>query len=118
MIEIKLTNHENFLKVKETLTRMGIANNTDKVLYQSCHLLQKQGKLYIAHFKDLIALDGKQVVISEEDRIRTNSIALMLESWDLLTVKERGLPTAPNFRIIKHSQKLEWKLVPKYVISG
>ena len=117
MIEIKLTNQENFLKVKETLTRMGIANNNDKMLYQSCHILNKQGKTYIAHFKDLIALDGKSVLISEEDRTRTNSIAMMLEQWGLVEVIDRGLPIAPNFRIIKHSQKGEWTLIPKYVVG-
>ena len=117
MIEVNLTHKENFLKIKETLTRMGIANNSEKVLYQSCHIFVKQGKTYIAHFKDLIALDGKHVTISEEDQIRTNSIAMMLEQWGMLTVINRGLPTAANFRILKHSQKAEWTLVPKYKVG-
>ncbi|AAT38485.1 translation repressor [Acinetobacter phage 133] len=116
---IEITPHQGaFLQIKETLTRMGIANSRDKVLYQSCHILQKQGRYYIAHFKDLLKLDGKPTDITEEDKVRTLSIATMLESWDLCQIEtQTDLVPTNNFRIIKHSQKAEWKLVPKYTIG-
>lgn len=119
MIEITLLPGK-FLQVKETLTRMGIANSRDRVLYQSCHILQKQGRYYIAHFKDLLKLDGKQTNITDEDVLRTFSIASMLESWGLVTIisPSDGLQPTNNFRIIKHSQKTEWQLIPKYTIGN
>lgn len=120
MIEIKLTAPENFLKIAETLTRMGIANNKDHVLYQSCHILQKQGKYYISHFKDMMSLDGKQVQISDEDKLRRYSIAKTLELWGLLSIvnDECDLEPTNNFRVIKFSQKDEWKLLSKYTIGN
>ncbi|MGQ3469320.1 translational repressor RegA, partial [Xanthomonas campestris] len=86
MIEITLKKPEDFLKVKETLTRMGIANNKDKVLYQSCHILQKQGRYYIVHFKEMLKLDGRPVIIDLEDEIRRDSIAQLLADWGLLSI--------------------------------
>lgn len=119
MIEIKLNREDNFLPVKETLTRMGIANNKDKRLYQSCHILQKWGRFYIVHFKEMMELDGKKVSISEEDKSRTYSIAKMLESWDLITVlDEIDQEISNNFRVITYRQKSEWTLVPKYTIGS
>lgn len=119
MIKIKLVAEENFLKIAETLTRMGIANNRDKVLYQSCHILQKQGEYFITHFKEMMGLDGKQINLSEEDTIRTASIAKTLETWGLIEISQCvSLPeTTNNFRVIKFNQKNEWKLLPKYKIG-
>lgn len=115
MIKIELTKDENFLKVAETLTRMGIANKRDKVIYQSCHILQKQGSYYIAHFKDMMKLDGKPVVLSDEDISRRYSIAKTLESWGLVTVVDNpGIEITNNFLVLKHALKSEWKLVSKY----
>lgn len=119
MIKIVMTNKDNFLRIAETLTRMGIANNKDKVLYQSCHILQKQGEYFIAHFKDMMKLDGKRVQIAEEDQIRTYSIAKTLESWGLLTVvdDQKQYEVTNNFRVIKFSQKPEWTLTSKYTVG-
>lgn len=126
MIKIVLTNPDNFLKVKETLTRMGIANQRDKILYQSCHILTKrnintgEGEMFIAHFKDMMGLDGKVVNISDEDKQRTYSIAKTLETWGLLVV-DGAYPTLEvtnNFRVIKAAQKIEWKLLSKYVVGA
>lgn len=119
MIEIKLVQESKFLCIKETLTRMGIANNRDKVLYQSCHILSKRGKFYIAHFKDMMKLDGKPVVISEEDNLRTFSIAKTLETWGLLEVIDGpNLEVTNNFRVIKAAQKSDWKLRSKYKVGA
>lgn len=125
MIEITLTTPTNFLCVKETLTRMGIANQRDKVLYQSCHILKKfnkeknQDSFYIAHFKDMMALDGKPVTISDEDRQRTYSIAKTLETWGLVVVNNvLPIEVTNNFRVIKAVQKEEWTLKSKYVVGA
>lgn len=118
MIPIKLKNPGDFLKVKETLTRMGVANIRDKVLYQSCHILQKQGEYFIVHFKDMMRLDGKSVNISDEDSLRTRSIAKTLESWNLVETNLGAIVTANNFYVIKHSQKPEWKLFAKYQMGA
>lgn len=118
MIEIKL-NENMFLRAKETLTRMGVANNRDKVLYQSCHILQKQGKYFIVHFKDMMALDGKQVNISDEDKLRTFSIAKTLETWGILEVLDDiDLQVTNNFRVIKAVDKVDWTLKAKYKIGN
>ena len=122
MIEITLKQPEDFLKVKETLTRMGIANNRDKVLYQSCHILQKQGLYYIVHFKEMLKLDGRPVVISEEDEQRRDSIAWLLEDWGLIEIAP-GQRTfmhemTNNFRVIGFKQKPEWTLKSKYTIGS
>ncbi|WDS52231.1 translational repressor [Escherichia phage EO1] len=122
MIEITLKKPEDFLKVKETLTRMGIANNKDKVLYQSCHILQKKGLYYIVHFKEMLRMDGRQVEMTEEDEVRRDSIAWLLEDWELIEIVP-GQRTfmkdlTNNFRVISFKQKHEWKLVPKYTIGN
>ena len=122
MIEITLKKPEDFLKVKETLTRMGIANNKDKVLYQSCHILQKKGLYYIVHFKEMLRMDGRQVEMTEEDEVRRDSIAWLLEDWGLIEIVP-GQRTfmkdlTNNFRVISFKQKHELKLVPKYTIGN
>ena len=122
MIEITLKKPEDFLKVKETLTRMGIANNKDKDLYQSCHILQKKGLYYIVHFKEMLRMDGRQVEMTEEDEVRRDSIAWLLEDWGLIEIVP-GQRTfmkdlTNNFRVISFKQKHEWKLVPKYTIGN
>ncbi|CAL1777977.1 translational repressor [Acinetobacter phage Morttis] len=125
MIPIKLVQNENFLKIKETLTRMGIANQRDKILYQSCHILKKQDPIsgepqyYIVHFKDMMRLDGKVVQISDEDVQRTVSIAKTLETWGLLEVEYAPpeIEVTNNFRVIKAVQKSEWTLKSKYVVG-
>lgn len=122
MIEITLKKPEDFLKVKETLTRMGIANNKDKVLYQSCHILQKKGLYYIVHFKEMLRMDGRHVEMTEEDEVRRDSIAWLLEDWGLIEIVP-GQRTfmkdlTNNFRVISFKQKHEWKLVPKYTIGN
>ena len=122
MIEITLKKPEDFLKVKETLTRMGIANNKDKVLYQSCHILQKKGLYYIVHFKEMLRMDGRQVEMTEEDEVRRDSIAWLLEDWGLIEIVP-GQRTfmkdlTNNFRVISFKQTHEWKLVPKYTIGN
>lgn len=118
MINIILNTPDDFLKVKETLTRMGIANNKDKVLYQSCHILQKQGKYFIAHFKDMMKLDGKTVNITDDDLLRTLSITKTLESWGLLRTDIGETEISNNFRVIKFSQKSEWDLRSKYTVGN
>ena len=121
MIEITLKQPEDFLKVKETLTRMGIANNKDKVLYQSCHILEKQGRYFIVHFKEMLKMDGRQVEITEEDYVRRDSIAQLLEDWQLLEIcpgqRSNMAEMENNFRVIAFKQKHEWKLVHKYSIG-
>lgn len=122
MIEITLKQPEDFLKVKETLTRMGIANNKDRVLYQSCHILQKQGRYYIVHFKEMLRMDGRQVDIDGEDYQRRDSITQLLEDWGLITIKEEErnelFSVTNNFRVISFKQKDDWKLVAKYTIGN
>lgn len=118
-LQIQLTTPEDFLKVKETLTRMGIANNQAQKLYQSCHILSKQGNYYITHFKELLAMDGLTVDISDEDIARRNNIAKMIESWGMITITEPDTHvfTEDNhFRIIGHAVSKEWTLINKYVI--
>ncbi|QBQ77558.1 putative translation repressor protein [Escherichia phage vB_EcoM_WFbE185] len=122
MIEIKLKNPEDFLKVKETLTRMGIANNKDKILYQSCHILQKQGKYYIVHFKEMLRMDGRQVDIDGEDYQRRDSIAQLLEDWGLIVIEDSAredlFGLTNNFRVISFKQKDDWTLKAKYTIGN
>ncbi|QEA10529.1 MAG: endoribonuclease translational repressor of early genes [Enterobacter phage ENC9] len=122
MIEIKLKNPEDFLKVKETLTRMGIANNKDKVLYQSCHILHKQEKYYIVHFKEMLKMDGRQVEFTEEDETRRDSITWLLEDWGLIEIAQGQRSfmkeLTNNFRVISFKQKHEWTLKSKYTIGN
>lgn len=122
LIEVTLPDPENFLKVKETLSRIGVASKKDKTLYQSCHILHKQGKYYIVHFKQLFLLDGKQSDFSEDDRGRLNAIANLLDEWELVTLVDEDKssdPIAPlsQIKIISHKEKSEWNLVAKYNIG-
>lgn len=122
MLQIELIKKDDFLKIRETLTRMGIANNKTKTLYQSCHILQKQGLYYVVHFKELLRLDGRPVEISDEDFQRRDSIAQLLEQWGLCRiihkVGEKINEQVNNFRVISHSQKDQWTLIHKYRIGN
>lgn len=118
MLEIKLHTPDDFLKIRETLTRIGIANNKEKRIYQSCHILQKQGKYYIVHFKELLQLDGREVNISEEDIDRRDDIASLLSDWGLCDVlSEFDAPGDNFFRVISFKDKVNWKLIHKYKIG-
>ena len=121
-IEIRLGEEDDFLKVRETLTRIGVASRKDKVLYQSCHILHKQGKYYLVHFKELFALDGKESNFSEEDKGRRNSIAKLLQDWGLIKVVDEDRivdPVAPmsQIKILPHKEKKDWLLTAKYNIG-
>ncbi|AAU29239.1 translation repressor protein [Escherichia phage vb_EcoM-VR5] len=120
MIEITLKQPEDFLKVKETLTRMGIANNKEKKLYQSCHILQKQGRYYIVHFKEMLRMDGRQVDIDGEDYQRRDSIAQLLKDWGLIDIVDDSelFEITNNFRVISFKQKNDWELLSKYTIGN
>lgn len=122
LVEITLPNAETFLKVKETLTRIGIASRKDKKLYQSCHILHKQGKYYIVHFKELFMLDGKLNNFDDEDKGRRNTIVNLLEEWGLVSVVNPEIAEDPiaevsQIKILAHSEKGEWNLVAKYSIG-
>jgi len=121
-VEIILTEQDDFLKVRETLTRIGVSSRKEKVLYQSCHILHKQGKYYIVHFKELFALDGKPSNISENDIQRRNAIAVLLEEWGLVKIINPNILTdniAPlhQIKIISFKEKDEWDLIAKYNIG-
>lgn len=123
LIEILLKKPDDFLKVKETLTRIGVASKHDKVLYQSCHILHKKGKYYIVHFKELFKLDGKPTNISEEDIARRNTITNILSEWGLLNLVDAARSSAPvapisSIKILPHKEKAEWKLEAKYNIGS
>jgi len=122
LVKVELDQQEDFLKIKETLTRIGVASKKDKTLYQSCHILHKQGSYYIVHFKELFMLDGKPSNFSDEDRARRNTIATLLEQWGLLKINnkdqlESGLAPISQVKIISHKEKDEWELVAKYNIG-
>jgi len=122
LVEVRLKEADDFLKVKETLTRMGVASRKDKILFQSCHILHKQGKYYIVHFKELFALDGKPTNFSDEDKGRRNTIINLLEEWGLVkTAKKTQVeePVAPlsQVKVIAFKNKDEWQLEPKYNIG-
>jgi len=121
MIEIKFEEDDDFLKIKETLTRMGVASNREKILYQSTHILHKQGQYYIVHFKELFALDGKPTNLTKVDIERRNAIINLLQEWNLLRiVKPDSLVPMGNvgqFKIISFKDKVNWQLVPKYNIG-
>lgn len=121
-VEIRLPEQDNFLKVKETLTRVGIASRKDKKLYQSCHILHKQGKYSILHFKELFILDGKENTFADEDRARRNTIVNLLEEWGLIEVVNPEVsqdPVAPlsQIKILSHKEKNSWELCAKYNIG-
>jgi hypothetical protein len=122
LVEVKIAEEEDFLKIKETLTRIGVASRKDQKLYQSCHILHKQGKYYIVHFKELFALDGKPSDFTSEDKGRRNTIAQLLEEWGLIKVVESEKivdPKAPmsQVKILPHKEKNNWILEAKYNIG-
>tara|TARA_R110000868_G_scaffold124490_12_gene329189 strand:+ start:10928 stop:11326 length:399 start_codon:yes stop_codon:yes gene_type:complete len=122
LVQINLRDNEDFLKIKETLTRIGIASSQDNTLYQSCHILHKQGNYYIVHFKQMFLLDGKNSDFSEDDRARLNTIANLLHDWelyDLLDEDKTSEPTVPikDIKILSFKEKANWKLVAKYQIG-
>lgn len=120
-IEVLLEEPDNFLKVRETLTRIGVASRKDKVLYQSCHILHKQGKYFIVHFKELFALDGKQADIVDNDIERRNTIAKLLSDWGLVKIVDESTieEKAPlsQIKIISYKDKYDWELKAKYNIG-
>ena len=123
MLEISLSENDDFLKIRETLTRIGVASRKDRTLYQSCHILHKRGKYYLVHFKELFALDGKDSSINDNDIARRNAIARLLEEWKLLKIVDTvkaSTPLAPmsQIKVLPHKQKDEWKLVAKYNIGA
>lgn len=121
-VEVQLQEQDDFLKVRETLTRIGVSSRKEKVLYQSCHILHKQGKYYIVHFKELFALDGKPSNITENDIQRRNAIANLLEEWGLVKILNRkviegNLAPIHQIKIISFKEKDGWELIPKYNIG-
>ena len=121
MLEVTLNQPDDFLKIRETLSRIGVASRKDKTLFQSCHILHKQGKYYIVHFKELFALDGKKATLIENDVQRRNTIAVLLQDWNLLTIVKPDDATnkAPlsQIKIIAFKEKNEWNLQAKYNIG-
>ena len=121
MLEVTIKQPDDFLKVRETLTRIGVASRKDKTLYQSCHILHKQGKYYITHFKELFALDGKKSTLVENDIQRRNTIALLLQDWNLIEVVKTSMVEnkAPlsQIKVLPFKEKSEWNLVAKYNIG-
>lgn len=123
LLTIELGDPDEFLLIKETLTRIGIASKKDNTLYQSCHLLHKRGAYHVVHFKELFKLDGRESTITIEDIARRNSIASMLEHWGLCTVvptpEYLDLRAIPNsIKVISHKDKQNWNLVPKYLMRS
>ena len=122
MIEVRLKEADDFLKVRETLTRIGIASRKDKTLFQSCHILHKQGKYYIVHFKELFLLDGKNSDFSENDLQRRNRITKLLSDWGLVEILDEeqinNIASVSQIKILPHKEKNEWTLVPKYSIGS
>ena len=122
MVEVFLSEPDDFLKVRETLTRIGVASRKEKKLYQSCHILHKQGRYFIVHFKELFALDGKHTNITSNDIQRRNRIAKLLCDWNLIEVvsEQQILEVAPlnQIKVLSYRDKHEWTLEPKYNIGG
>lgn len=122
MLEVRLKDPDDFLKIRETLTRIGMASRKTKTLFQSCHILHKQGHYYIVHFKELFALDGKETSITVSDIERRNTIASLLSDWGLLTLavpisKEQQVSLS-QVKIISFAEKSDWELVAKYSIGN
>jgi hypothetical protein len=122
LVEVRLKHEDDFLKVRETLTRIGVASRKDKTIYQSCHILHKQGRYYIVHFKELFALDGKPSNFGDEDRGRRNAISNLLSEWQLIELVDETKtkePLAPlsQIKILPHREKNDWNLVAKYNIG-
>ncbi len=122
MLEVTLNEPDDFLKVRETLTRIGVASRKDQKLYQSCHILHKQGRYFIVHFKELFLLDGKKSNLEENDIARRNTIATLMSDWGLVTIenKEKAEPLAAlrQIKIISYKDKDKWELCPKYNIGN
>lgn len=123
LIEVTLPEPDNFLKVKETLSRIGIASKKDNTLYQSCHILHKQGKYYILHFKELFLLDGKRSDFSLDDKARRNTIANLLDEWQLVDLVDPAKSADPvaslsQIKVLPYKEKSEWTLVTKYSIGS
>lgn len=122
MVEIKLKNPDDFLKVRETLTRIGVASRSEKKLFQSCHILHKQGRYYIVHFKELFLLDGKHSDFSENDQQRRNRITKLLSDWGLVEIVNETMvedaSSISQIKILPHKEKVEWELIPKYSIGS
>ena len=120
MLEVTLNEPDDFLKVRETLTRIGVASRKDKKLYQSCHILHKQGRYFIVHFKELFLLDGKKSNLEENDIARRNTIAQLMSDWGLITIDASVEPLAPmrQIKIIPYKEKNDWELCPKYNIGS
>jgi hypothetical protein len=119
-LEIELTDPDSFLKIRETLSRIGVASKKDNTLYQSCHILHKRGRYFIVHFKELFALDGKKADLQENDLVRRNTIASLLEEWNLLKVlnsEKYETTSVSQIKIISYKEKGDWNLVPKYNIG-
>lgn len=122
MLEVSLPDPDAFLKVCETLTRIGVASKKDNTLYQSCHILHKQGRYFLVHFKELFCLDGKESNITNNDIERRNAIAVLLSDWNLLKIVDasKAEPTASlsQIKILSYKEKKNWNLVSKYTIGG
>jgi len=121
MLEVSLNEPDDFLKVRETLTRIGVASRKEKKLFQSCHILHKQGRYFIVHFKELFLLDGKKSNLEESDIARRNTIATLMSDWGLVTIQDenKAQPLSPlrQIKIIPFKDKQEWELCPKYNIG-
>ena len=121
MVEVKLSQPDDFLKVRETLSRIGVASRKEKKLYQSCHILHKQGKYYIVHFKELFALDGKTANLTQNDVQRRNMITQLLRDWGLITIvnSDQVLDIAPlnQIKVLSYKEKGDWELESKYNIG-
>ena len=125
LLEVGLHEADDFLKIKETLTRIGIANYKTKTLYQTAHILHKQGKYYIVHFKEMYDLDGRETTLTQSDILRRTAIALLLEQWGLCTIKETfsteeredALHSLKTLKVLPFGEKTEWALKPKYAIG-
>ena len=119
MLEVGLNEPDDFLKVRETLSRMGVASRKERKLYQSCHILHKQGKYYIVHFKELFALDGKQTNLTENDIARRNTISNLLKDWGLVSIMGDSSNVAPlsQIKVLSFLEKDEWELCTKYNIG-
>lgn len=122
LVEVTLREDDDFLKIRETLSRVGVASKKEKKLFQSCHILHKQGKYYVVHFKELFALDGKPTNFSEEDKARRNTIANLMAEWgllDLVSPAKSKDPVAPisQIKVLSYNEKEDWELVTKYSIG-
>ena len=122
LVEVTLRSPDDFLKCRETLTRIGVASRTENKLYQSCHILHKQGKYYIVHFKELFLLDGKHSDFSDNDLQRRNRITKLLADWGLVDVVNDEMITevssVSQIKILPHKEKANWELIPKYSIGS